>query len=124
MPLIRHLAGHGGEGSALAAALKRPYHSERNRPVPERTNTDLPPSTQSLRLPVAVLAVALLIGGVVLGHPDMSVADSPCTGTHDVGCTGDPDCVTFCPTVQSAERCVAVRCLYESGFCQCKIDPT
>jgi len=123
MPLIRHPAGHGGEGSALAAALKRLYHSTRNRPVPEQTNTDLQANTQSLRLPAVVLAVALLIGGVVLGHPDMSVADYPCTGYHDVGCSVLADCQAFCPTVQSAERCVAAKCLTVSGFCQCKIDP-
>ena len=117
MPLIYHLAGHGGEGSALAAALKRPYHSERNQPVPEQTNIE------SRRASLALLAGLLLVAGMLLGHPDMSSA-TQCTGGHDIGCTEEGgQCEAYCPTLTGALPCVIDHCAVVSGFCYCKVVP-
>jgi len=89
--------------------------------MPRPGSTLMHPDTQSLRLPVAVLAVALLIAGVVLGHPDMSFADN-CTGSYDIGCS-DASCDAFCAArTGGGVPCVRQVCNY-AGFCFCMLDP-
>jgi len=72
---------------------------------------------------VALAGGALLVGGSILGHPDMTVADN-CSGVHEVGCIEDDPCDAFCAGLAGAIPCVAVdKCYGVAGLCECKLDP-
>ena len=82
-----------------------------------------PINTESRRMTLALLAVVLLIAGAILGHPEMSVADN-CTGTHEIGCSTNPQCDAFCAALTDAIPCVSVSACYGvAGLCDCQLQP-
>jgi len=77
----------------------------------------------SRRVSLALLATLLLLAGAILGHPDMSVADS-CTGFHEFSCTEDDQCDGFCDTLTGAIPCVSDdECRKTTGMCYCYLNP-
>jgi len=78
-------------------------------------------SIGSRRTSLALLAVVLLVGGAILGHPAMTVADN-CTGYQDFGCTSGAQCDAFCYTLTDAVRCTGDYCNM-AGFCLCYLVP-
>ena len=78
---------------------------------------------ESRRVTLAVLGVALLLAGAILGHPDMSVADN-CTGLHELGCTTGSQCPALCATLTDAIPCTGKDwCGVVAGLCDCYLDP-
>jgi len=80
-------------------------------------------SIDSRRASLALLAVVLLIGGAILGHPEMIVADN-CTGYQELGCTTGSQCPALCATLTDAIPCTGHDwCGVVAGICSCYLDP-
>ena len=74
------------------------------------------------RMSLAFLATLLLVAGAILGHPEMSVADS-CAGYHELGCTQDSQCPGLCQAFGAL--CTSdPKCYTAVGACECYlVDP-